>query len=167
MHDLFVAVALALELDGGVLDAETLPQDGSRVGEDLVVAPARRSLADDDDMAAQRDEPAGDGPHVEVVHGRNAGHLPESIVDLLEIEMRRKRFEEHIHGLAAEANPIVVRIAQTMGIPGITIAKLATVGFAALLMVLIAPRRRKLAYSLLLFGVAAGLVGGLSNVASF
>jgi hypothetical protein len=71
------------------------------------------------------------------------------------------------HGLAAEANPIVVRIAQTAGIPGITIAKLATVAFAALLMVVIAPRRKRLAYGLLVFGVAAGLLGGFSNVASF
>jgi hypothetical protein len=71
------------------------------------------------------------------------------------------------HGLAAEANPIVVRIAQTAGIPGLTLAKLATVAFASLLMILIAPRRRKLAYGLLIFGVAAGVLGGISNVASF
>jgi len=71
------------------------------------------------------------------------------------------------HGLSAEANPIVVRIAETAGIPGITLAKVATVAFAAILMVLIAPRRRKLAMGLLMFGVAAGLVGGISNVASF
>ena len=70
------------------------------------------------------------------------------------------------HGLAAEANPIVVRIAEEAGIPGLTIAKAATVTFAALLMVLIAPRRRRLAIGLLVFGVSAGLVGGLSNVAS-
>lgn len=70
------------------------------------------------------------------------------------------------HGLAAEANPIVVRIAQTAGIPGLTLAKVATVGFAALLMVLIAPKRRRLAIGLLVFGIAAGLVGGISNVAS-
>ena len=71
------------------------------------------------------------------------------------------------HGLAAEANPIVVRIAQTAGIPGLTLAKVATVGFAFTLMLLIAPKRRKLAAGLLVFGVAAGLVGGLSNIASF
>lgn len=71
------------------------------------------------------------------------------------------------HGLAAEANPIVVRIAQTSGIPGLTLAKVLTVAFAASLMVLIAPRRPKLALALVAFGVAAGLVGGISNVASF
>ena len=71
------------------------------------------------------------------------------------------------HGLAAEANPIVVEIAQTAGLPGLTLAKVATVAFAAVLMVVIAPRRRKLAMALLVFGVCAGLVGGVSNVASF
>jgi len=71
------------------------------------------------------------------------------------------------HGLAAEANPIVVRIAQTAGIPGLTIAKLATVTFAATLMLIILPRSPKLAMALVLFGVAAGLLGGLSNIASF
>jgi len=71
------------------------------------------------------------------------------------------------HGLAAEANPIVIRIAQAAGIPGLTLAKIATVAFASALMLMIAPRRPKLAYALVIFGVAAGVVGGLSNVASF
>jgi hypothetical protein len=70
------------------------------------------------------------------------------------------------HGLAAEANPVVIRIAQTAGIPGLTIAKIATVAFAALLMFLIAPKRRRLAYGLLIFGICAGVVGGISNIAS-
>ena len=70
------------------------------------------------------------------------------------------------HGLSAEANPVVVLLAQEMGLPGLTIAKIATVAFAALLMVIIAPRRRRLAMGLLMFGVAAGLVGGVSNVAT-
>jgi hypothetical protein len=70
------------------------------------------------------------------------------------------------HGLAAEANPIVVRIAQNLGIPGLTLAKIATVGFAALLMFVIAQRRRRLAMGLLTFGVAAGMLGGFSNIAT-
>ncbi len=71
------------------------------------------------------------------------------------------------HGLAAEANPIVVRIAETSGLPGLTLAKILTVAFAASMMLLVAPRRPKLAMVLVAFGVAAGLVGGISNVASF
>ena len=70
------------------------------------------------------------------------------------------------HGLSAEANPIVVRIAQSTGIPGLTLAKVLTVAFAASLMILVAPRRRWLGYALLAFGVAAGVVGGMSNIAS-
>ena len=70
------------------------------------------------------------------------------------------------HGLAAEANPIVVQLAEQAGLPGLTIAKIATVAFAAILMTLIAPRRRRLAMGLLMFGVAAGLLGGLSNIAT-
>ena len=31
------------------------------------------------------------------------------------------------HGLTAEANPIVVRIAESTGIPGLTLAKILTV----------------------------------------
>jgi hypothetical protein len=70
------------------------------------------------------------------------------------------------HGLGAEANPIVVRLVEETGLTGVTLAKVATVAFAALLAVLIAPRRRRMAMVLLTFGVAAGMVGGLSNVAT-
>src|SRR5256885_13954877 len=103
MHDLFVPVALALELDGGVLDPETRAQDSLRVGEDLVVAPARRALADDHQVAAQRDQAAGDGPHVQIVHRGDALHLAESVVHFLEIEMRGESLEQDVDGLAAEA----------------------------------------------------------------
>lgn len=70
------------------------------------------------------------------------------------------------HGLSAEANPIVVQLVQDTGVPGVTLAKVATVGLAALLAILIAPRRRRLAMSLLTFGVVAGMVGGLTNLAT-
>jgi hypothetical protein len=70
------------------------------------------------------------------------------------------------HGLAAEANPIVVHLAEEVGLPGLTLAKVLIVGFTALLMVALAPRRRRLAMGLLMFGVAAGLVGGFSNLAT-
>lgn len=70
------------------------------------------------------------------------------------------------HGMRAEANPVVVMLAQEIGIPGLTVAKFVTVAFAASLMVIIAPRRRRLAIGLLTFGVAAGMVGGLSNIAT-
>lgn len=70
------------------------------------------------------------------------------------------------HGLGAEANPIVVTLVEETGVPGVTLAKVATVAFAALLAVLIAPQRRRMAMVLLTFGVAAGMVGGISNIAT-
>jgi hypothetical protein len=68
--------------------------------------------------------------------------------------------------IGAEANPVVVRILSTTGLGGLTLAKVATVAFAALLIILVAPHHRRLSMFLLVFGVAAGLIGGVSNVAS-
>jgi hypothetical protein len=70
------------------------------------------------------------------------------------------------HGLAAEANPIVVQLAEGAGLPGLTLAKVLTVGFAAVLLTVIAPRRKRLAMGLFVFGVGAGLLGGISNIAT-
>ena len=42
------------------------------------------------------------------------------------------------HGMAAEANPVVVVLADAVGLPGLTVAKVVTVAFAALLMTVIA-----------------------------
>ena len=70
------------------------------------------------------------------------------------------------HGLGAEANPIVVTLLEETGVPGVTLAKLATVVFAAGLAVVIATKRRRMAMVLLTFGVVTGTVGGLSNIAT-
>lgn len=70
------------------------------------------------------------------------------------------------HGLSAEANPIVVQLATELGLPGLTLAKLGTVLFAAVLVFLIAPRRRRVAMGLTMFGIGAGLLGGFSNIAT-
>ncbi len=70
------------------------------------------------------------------------------------------------HGLAAEANPVVVLLHQEIGLAGLTLAKVVTVAFAAGLMFIIATRRRNLAVGLFVFGVMAGVVGGVSNIAT-
>jgi len=70
------------------------------------------------------------------------------------------------HGLAAEFNPIVVALAQEFGLPGLTIAKLGSVAFLAGVVILAAPQRRKVAGALLVIGISAGMIGGISNVAS-
>ena len=70
------------------------------------------------------------------------------------------------HGMAAEANPIVVRIADQLGMPGLTVAKLLAVILGVTVFVVLAPRSPKLAMLVLVFGVGAGLVGGLTHLAS-
>lgn len=68
------------------------------------------------------------------------------------------------HGLEAEANPIVVALVEEVGVPGVTLAKVATVAFAAGLAMLIAPKRPRIAMVVLTFGVVVGMIGGISNV---
>ncbi len=70
------------------------------------------------------------------------------------------------HGLAAEFNPLVVALAQSVGLPGLTLAKIGAVVLLGAVVVIIAPKRRKLATSVLVIGIATGLLGGISNVAS-
>lgn len=70
------------------------------------------------------------------------------------------------HGIAAEANPLVVSLAVETGLPGVTLAKVLSVVFAALLVMVIASWRRSVAIVVLVFGVAAGLLGGISNIAA-
>jgi hypothetical protein len=71
-----------------------------------------------------------------------------------------------LHGLEAEANPIVVVLFQEVGLPGLTLVKLAAVLFGGAVFVLLAPRRRRLATALIIYGIAAGMFGGLTNVAT-
>ena len=70
------------------------------------------------------------------------------------------------HGLAAEANPLVVALAQETGLPGLTLAKIISVAFATVLVSVIASWRRGIAVAVLVFGVAAGIIGGFSNLAA-
>jgi len=70
------------------------------------------------------------------------------------------------HGMGAEANPIIVRIEEQLGMPGLTVAKLLAVILAAAVFFVLAPKNRRLAMTVLLFGIGAGLVGGISNLAS-
>src|SRR5439155_4905917 len=102
MDHLFVTVVLALELDGGVLDGESIAQDGLGLGEDLVVAATVRALAGHHDVAGERDQPAGDGPDVEVVHRGDARHLGDGRRDLAHRDMPGGPLEEDVQCLAAE-----------------------------------------------------------------
>ena len=71
------------------------------------------------------------------------------------------------HGMSAEANPIVVMLADSIGLGGLTVAKIASVLVGGSVFVMLAHgKRRRLAIGVVTFGVGAGLVGGLSNVAT-
>ena len=58
MNQIFVLEALALELDGRVVDLEAAAQQLAGVVEDGVVAAAARPFASHHDVAAQRHQPA-------------------------------------------------------------------------------------------------------------
>lgn len=71
------------------------------------------------------------------------------------------------HGMSAELNPIVVFMASEFGLPGLTIAKLASVVFLAVTAVILyRSRRNRTATLLIVIGIAAGIIGGCSNIAS-
>lgn len=70
------------------------------------------------------------------------------------------------HGLAAELNPVVVSLATQFGLPGLTIAKMASVAFLAGVVILAAPQRRRVAGTLAVIGITIGVFGGVSNIAS-
>jgi hypothetical protein len=70
------------------------------------------------------------------------------------------------HGLGAELNPLVISLATDYGLTGLTLAKLGSVVFLALMVLILAPHRRKAAAALLTVGVFAGVLGGVSNIAS-
>ena len=85
-----------------------------------------------------------------------AAHL----FDLLSFVVMTER-----HGMAAEANPVVVLVAESVGLPGLTVAKVASVVIGGSVFVLLARGRRgRLAMGVALFGVVAGLIGGFSNL---
>jgi hypothetical protein len=68
------------------------------------------------------------------------------------------------HGLGAELNPIVIAIASSVGLVGLTVVKGAAVVFLASTAVLLLPRRPHVAIGVLTVGIILGVVGGISNV---
>jgi hypothetical protein len=68
------------------------------------------------------------------------------------------------HGLAAELNPIVVALHDSVGLVGLTIVKAFAVVFLASTATLLMQRRPNVAFGVLLVGIVLGVVGGISNV---
>ena len=68
------------------------------------------------------------------------------------------------HGLDAELNPIVVALADNVGLIGLTLVKVGAVAFLGFAVLLLMPRRPHVATGVLAVGVVLGVVGGVSNV---
>jgi len=75
-----------------------------------------------------------------------------------------------IHGVAAEANPLVQRMFLALGTPAIALSKIALVTLIIALGLIAAVRGGKGRWSVvggmpLALGIAAGLIGGITNAA--
>jgi hypothetical protein len=70
------------------------------------------------------------------------------------------------HGLAAELNPLVVAVANHFDLQGLAIVKLAMLAYVAVTIAILARRHPRLAALVITAGIAAGMLGGLSNIAS-
>ena len=75
-----------------------------------------------------------------------------------------------IHGVAAEANPLVQRMFLALGTPAIALSKIALVTLIIALGLMAAVRGGKGRWSVvggmpLALGIAAGLIGGITNAA--
>jgi hypothetical protein len=71
-----------------------------------------------------------------------------------------------IHGLDAEANPIVAHLHEDWGMALLTVAKFATVLFVAATFLITSKQRPRLAASVLAFGIFIGGLGAISNIAT-
>jgi hypothetical protein len=70
------------------------------------------------------------------------------------------------HGLGAEANPVVMMLAQDHGIFLLTAAKVAAVVLVATTFMVVGRSRPRLAAAVLLFGVISGGIGAFTNLAT-
>ncbi len=71
-----------------------------------------------------------------------------------------------IHGLDAEANPLVATLHDDWGMALLTVAKFATVLFVAATFLITSKQRPRLGASVLLFGIFIGGLGAISNIAT-
>jgi hypothetical protein len=71
-------------------------------------------------------------------------------------------------GLGTEANPIVIHLADSVGLPILLLLKIALVPFLALIFVVLARMHSsRLAATVVTIATIAGLFGALSNVMTF
>jgi hypothetical protein len=70
------------------------------------------------------------------------------------------------HGFRAELNPLVVVVGSHFNLQGLAIAKLAMLAYVGVTVALLARRYPRLATLVVAVGIAAGTIGGISNLAS-
>lgn len=75
-----------------------------------------------------------------------------------------------IHGVAAEANPIVAGLLNSHGLPFVAVTKIVGLAFVVGVIAVLGSRESrarhpKLALAIAVCAVAAGLIGGLTNIA--
>src|SRR5262249_44625296 len=87
---------LSLDLDRRVVDAESGGQDHVQVLEDAIL----RGIRGDDHVGAHRLASGREGPDVEIVDALDARRRAERRLDLTHVQMRRRPFEQHVHGRA-------------------------------------------------------------------
>ena len=71
-----------------------------------------------------------------------------------------------VHGLSAEANPLVATIHADWGMALLTVAKFATVLFVAATFLIVSKQRPRLGAAVLTFGIFIGGLGAVSNIAT-
>jgi hypothetical protein len=70
------------------------------------------------------------------------------------------------HGFRAELNPLVVAVGVHFDLQGLAIAKLSMLAYVGVTVAVLARRYPRLAMGVVAIGIAAGTVGGISNLAS-
>jgi hypothetical protein len=70
------------------------------------------------------------------------------------------------NGIGSEFNPFVQRLTTELGLPGVLIGKGALVVYLVAAVAIIATRHPRLAASVAIAGTVAGIVGGITNVAT-
>ena len=95
------AAVIALDLDRAVADPEIMFQRMRHLIEHLLGA--ADALISNPDMAATSDHAGGDGPDVQVVDVEHAGQRPNSRLDMRQLDVPGRRFEQDLDRFLQDA----------------------------------------------------------------
>jgi hypothetical protein len=96
---LVVAVALRLDLERRVVDLEVPGDTGAELVEQRADATGGEHRVGDGHVRREHRHPAGDRPGVQVVHVHHTGHAAQVVPDVVEVEVCRRRLQEHVDGV--------------------------------------------------------------------